>query len=579
MGKTMMGGKRRLGNRGKRFLAVVVVVASIFGLGDGARAFKIDTGNEDIKVNWDNTFRYNLGYRMGSQDQAILANPNLDDGDRNFASGFVANRLDVLSEVDFVFKRDFGFRVSWAGWYDQAYAKDSFDNNSLATSNHLKNGVQSLGVSDYVKYYYAGPSGEVLDAFGFGNFSIGDVPVQIKAGRHTLYFGESLGLTAGLNSIAYVQSPIDFFKGYAVPGTGLKELFRPLNSISASVSPLQGLSITGQYFLQWEPARYPEAGSYLGIYDFFLNGAESLLDPALGVVQRGADISPPDARDWGLSMRWSPEWLFGTLGFYYRNLSDKLPQAHLNLNPLVNGSSAAYNFAYADNIDLFGISLSKQILGVSVGAELSYRKNMPLQSDVVLVASADNAAALGLPPGSYVTALPDSGDTAGARGDTVHGVLNFLGLVNKTPVFDTATWTVEFSWCRWDNVTQNEAVFKGRPTYTPIDRVSKDAFGVDATFIPTWFQVFPSVDLLAPMTFGVGLSGNGATVAGINEGAGYYSFGIAADIMSRYRVDLAYYGYFGNYETDPTGAVSFNNGDYALLKDRGTLALTFRATF
>ena len=79
-----------------------------------------------------------------------------------------------------------------------------------------------------------------------------------------------------------------------------------------------------------------------------------------------------------------------------------------------------------------------------------------------------------------------------ARGDTVHGVLNFLGLINKTPVFDTAAWTVEFSWCRWDKVTQNEAVFKGRPDYTAIDRVSKDAFGVDAhlhTYLVSGFSV------------------------------------------------------------------------------------------
>jgi hypothetical protein len=204
---------------------------------------------------------------------------------------------------------------------------------------------------------------------------------------------------------------------------------------------------------------------------------------------------------------------------------------------------------------------------------------MPLVSDTVLVASDSNAAVLGLPPGSYVTALPNSGDTSAARGDTFHGVLNFLGLINKTPVFDAATWTVEFSWNRWDKVTQNEAVFKGRPDYNQIDRVSKDAFGVDLSFIPTWFQVFPSVDLLAPLTFGVGLGGNASTVAGINEKAGYYSIGVAADIMSRYRVDLTYFGYFGDYATDPTGAVTFNNGDYALLKDRGTLALTFRTTF
>jgi hypothetical protein len=576
MGKTIMGGKRLLENQCKRFLAVGFVVAFLFGGGGGASAFKIDTGNEDIRVNWDNTFRYNLGYRVGSQDKAIISNPNLDDGDRNFANGFVANRMDVLSELDFVFKKDFGFRVSWAGWYDQAYAKDSFDNNSVATSNTLKNGRQVLGINDYVKYYYAGPNGEVLDAFGFAKFDIADVPVQVKAGRNTLFFGESLGLTAGLNSISYAQSPLDFFKAYAVPGTSLKELFRPLNNVSATVSPVKGLSITGQYFLQWEPCRYPEAGSYLGIYDSFLNGSQSILDPALGIIRRGNDINPPEAKDWGIATRWSPDWLDATVGFYYRNFSDKLPQSYLNL---LNVSSPQFNFAYPANIDLYGISLSKQILGVSVGAELSYRKNMPLLSDTVVVANANNAAALGLPPGSFITALPNSGDTAAARGNTFHGVLNFLGIINKTPVFDTSTWTVEFSWCRWDQVTQNEAVFKGRPDYTAIDRVDKDAFGVDVTFTPTWFQVFPSVDLLAPITFGMGLSGNGATISGINQGAGYYSFGISADIMSRYRVDLAYYGYFGNYSTDSTGAVTVNNGDYALLKDRNTIALTLRATF
>ena len=579
MGKTIMGEKRLLENRWKRFLAVGLVVAFIFGVGGGASAFKIDTGNEDLRVNWDNTFRYNLGYRVGSQDKAILANPNLDDGDRNFANGFVANRLDVLSELDATFKKDFGFRVSWAGWYDQAYAKDSFDNNSVATSNYIKNGQQALGVNDYVKYYYAGPNGEILDAFGFGRFSIADIPVQVKVGRHTLYFGESLGLTAGLNSIAYMQSPLDVSKAYAVPGTGLKELFRPLNNVSLSVAPIKGLSITGQYFLQWEPSRFPEAGSYLGIYDFFLNGSQSILDPGLGVILRGNDINPPEAIDWGIATRWSPDWLDGTVGLYYRYLSDKLPQAFLNLNPVVDGSPAQFNFAYPARIGLYGLSLSKQILGLSVGAELSYRTNMPLVSDTVVVASDSTAAALGLPPGSYVTALPNSGDSSAARGDTFHGVLNFLGLINKTPLFDTAAWTAELSWNHWVRVTQNEAVFRGRPDYNGIDRVSKDAIGIDLTFIPTWFQVFPSVDLLMPLTFGVGLSGNASTVAGINKDAGYYSVGLAADIMSRYRIDLTYFGYFGNNTTDPTGAVTLNNGDYALLKDRGTLALTFRATF
>jgi hypothetical protein len=35
--------------------------------------------------------------------------------------------------------------------------------------------------------------------------------------------------------------------------------------------------------------------------------------------------------------------------------------------------NSRYNLIYADEIDLFGVSLGKNIAGVSVGAELSYR--------------------------------------------------------------------------------------------------------------------------------------------------------------------------------------------------------------
>ena len=36
-------------------------------------------------------------------------------------------------------------------------------------------------------------------------------------------------------------------------------------------------------------------------------------------------------------------------------------------------------------------------------------------------------------------------------------------------------------------------------------------------FTPTWFQVFPGVDLQAPVTYARGLSGNAATIFGGNQ--------------------------------------------------------------
>jgi hypothetical protein len=162
-------------------------VGLLAGLTGGAGAFEIDSGNPDLRMRWDNTVRYNLGVRAQSQDPAILANPNSDDGDRNFSSGsLVTNRFDVLSEFDIVWRRNFGARFSAAGWYDHAYR--NLDNINTASANTLVNGLPVAGqLSSYTERYAKGPSGEWLDAFVFANFDVGSTPVSIKAGpRHRL---------------------------------------------------------------------------------------------------------------------------------------------------------------------------------------------------------------------------------------------------------------------------------------------------------------------------------------------------------------------------------------------------------
>src|SRR4029077_9296430 len=115
-------------------------VACALAAAGSAHAFEIDTGNPDVAMRWDNTIRYNVGVRAQSQDSAILGNPNFDDGDRNFSNGsIVTNRLDLLSEFDFVYQRKYGFRTSFAGWADGAYSH--LDNANTVTANTLVDGL------------------------------------------------------------------------------------------------------------------------------------------------------------------------------------------------------------------------------------------------------------------------------------------------------------------------------------------------------------------------------------------------------------------------------------------------------
>ncbi|MDN4546357.1 DUF1302 domain-containing protein [Pseudomonas sp. C32] len=538
-------------------LASILVLACA-----NVNAMEIPTGNEDWQVRWDNTPRYTLTQRVESQDKAILNAANNNDGDRNFDRGIVSNRLDLLSEFDAIYQNKYGVRVSAAGWYDYQYNQD-LDNNTPSTSNYVKNGVPTVGLTRYTDRYFAGPSGELLDAFVFGGFDIGEVPLNVKAGRHSIYWGESLGLTALINGIAYAQMPLDIGKGQAMPGIEAKELFRPLNNISFQVQPTDSLSIAGQYFLDWEKNLFPEGGTYLGSSDVNIGGNTGSLIAGPNRFLKGSDVEPDKNRDWGLSARWSPEWLQGTLGVYYRNFSDRMPQLLLEGAPPANGVAGKYHFAYAEDIDLFGLSLSQNYGGVSVGAELSYRHNMPLISTAV-----------------PISAIPRDGETAGARGNTVHGVLNLVGVMSGNAIYDSASWSTELAWSHLADVISGQQFYKGRDGYNLIDQADRNAFVLTANFTPTWLQVFPGVDLSTPMVISSGLSGNSPVSNGGNEDAGSYSFGVAADIVQKYKADLKYVDFFGKYDKDPrTGAVSVANGGSALLKDRGMLTLTLKTTF
>ena len=393
--------------RSKRAFAYsTLAIAATLALGAGeASAFDIDTGNPDLAIRFDNTVRLNYGVRVESRDSKIGNSALSDEGDYSFdKNDAVAKRFDLLSEFDLIYKKRYGLRVSGAAWYDFAYDSGTSKSNPNAPLVNIPSYVGNQYSSTVKRLYRDGA--EVLDAFIFGGVDLGAVPVQAKLGRHTIYWGESLLLGGHLHSVAYAQAPLDLQKGFATPGTEVKELFRPLNQLSMQAQVTDTLSLAGQYMLEWEPARYPEGGTYLrpGRLRLQRPGSAVPVGRPRRSPARGAASEPKQHGEFGLTARWSPEWLDGSMGFYYRNFADKLPQVLLTR---AGPGVSQYNMIYADNIQLFGASIAKNIGGVSTSAEISYRKNTPL-----------NAQVLGVALG-----LPGQGDTKGPRGDTLHGLV------------------------------------------------------------------------------------------------------------------------------------------------------------
>ena len=640
----------------RSLLASAILAASM----PAAHAFEVDTGSEDWAVRFDNTVKYNYGVRTESADKRMLGTPNNNDGDYNFRkSGTnITNRVDLLSEFDVVYQNAMGFRVSAASWYDKAYDNTGSNSNPFVNGNgavsgmlgeHFQvggfTGLDGVGngsphLSNYAQRYYSGPSGEILDAFLFYSTEVGEESLfSIKAGQHNVFWGETI--LNPVHSVSYGQSGLDLAKLAASPGTEAKELFVPRNQISASFTLNPELTFGAQYFLKWDEARLPEAGTYYGTSDVLGEGAQSFLlghtatppgflgQDALTNVRRGDDNTPDDRGDWGLMVKWSPEWLDGTLGAYYRNTSDILPQAVLDARSLtVVGNSCgfggpggavctlveslagtSYNLSYGDDIDIYGLSLSKSFGDVSVGSDLNFRQNMPLASIPAILSATGPfglASGLGLLPArtpgtGVVTAVPGEGDSMAATGDTLHWTINGLVAIGDTPLFDSATLLGELYYSNLISLdSENEALYKGKSTYRGIDKPTRDNWGLAVNFTPTWYQVFPGVDLSAPLSINVGLDGVSPVVAGGAEDTGNYALGVSAAIYSQYFVDLKYVDSFGETEKCDNGASdgatpnaldgperytcygggysSFSGGG-ATGEDRGAMYLTFKTTF
>jgi hypothetical protein len=288
-------------------------------------------------------------------------------------------------------------------------------------------------------------------------------------------------------------------------------------------------------------------------------------------IPKGDNVEPDGTKNWGVAVNWSSEWLGGSIGFYYRRFADMIPQMNVVISatglpePYPAALPSRWFFSYGDDIDLYGVSLSTKVLGVSVGAEVSYRKNMPLSSGAFYIF-----------PGMT---MPEKGETFGARGDTFQGLINFMSIGSKTPVWDSSTLIAEFTWSYLDKVTEDpQNTFLGRDGYEGIDAVTRHAIGATVSFTPTWFQVFQGMDLSMPMVYSRGLDGNSATSASA-ENAGQWSVGLSLDVYQKYKFDLIYAGYFGDITDDGAGGVAAFNGLGALLKDRDTLSFTFKTTF
>ena len=598
-----------------------------------ALAFRIDTGNPDVALNWDTTIRYNAGWRMEGLNPNVANAFGTDETEARFKKhDMVTNRLDLYTEADYIVQNGgnkFGARVSAAAWSENAYSGQAHHSdqvnayNSFLASIPAPNGpvppvgFQNGGNGQYSKYaqrYLTGNSGEIVDAFVFATMGLADTTLSLKLGQHNLYWGEALYTVA--DSIANGMGPIDTIKAATSPGTEAKELFMPLNQISASWMLTDELSLLGYYTLDWKPFRVVPGGTFFAASDASGNmlGSDPLCSATYaggGCIHSLSAVTPGrNGGDYGLAARWAPGWLQGTAGLYYRKYDERLPWSSTqlaNFNP-TNLANLGVRLAFARNTEMFGASLNKVFDSYSTGIEVSYRRNTALNSVGGFMAGSQG---LGLgffaSPAANIplTTTPTYAQVEGARGDTYHLVVNSVVLLNKTALWETGNMQFEFNYQRLDKVTKNpdlyySADYACKTGYLPGGMLpgqygnnkkdgcaTKDSLAFNLGFNPQWMEVLPATDVTMPISVSYGLMGNSPTLAGSYEGAYSWSVGLKAVYQSLYEFGLALNDKYQPYNTTTSnsagvpGQALFANGSAPspLGNSHRWLSLRFKTTF
>lgn len=527
-------------NKKPASIHLIHALSAAIALASGsAFAFSIDTGNDDLTVRFDNTVKYNIGWRMEDRDQTLVNTPNFATSTLSHGKGdVVTNRVDILTEFDVIYKEDHGFRVSAAGWNDFAYdEKVKINPNAIGAlypNNKLSNKAE--------RYYHR--SGEILDAFVFTKFHVGAMPVNLRAGRHNIYWGEALFTTN--DGVAYGQGPLDLRKATSTPGIEAKEMFLPQNQVSFSAQLTETVSLAANYSLEWDPHRLSDGGTFLAASDASFLGGQDMGLPHVGDLDKGPN-KIPDGGDYGINLQIQSETLGGNVGIYYRKFDDRMPN-------IVADDTGTYLYNdYAENVKLYGLSFNRLIGSTSTGFELSRREGTTLAGN--------------------------------ARGDTWHALANFMAYFGKNPVFDSASLTGELTYTKLDSVdSDTKAAFANSQDSKNCSLglkggcVSDDAWGMNLSFNPTWFQVFPGVDMSMPVNFAYGLKGNSPTPLGPSENGGSWSVGVKADVRAKYEATLAYNDYFGEQRKGAGNTLLGASGS-GLLEDRGWLSLTLKTSF
>ncbi|QNH07699.1 DUF1302 domain-containing protein [Pseudomonas sp. B11D7D] len=315
-----------------------------------APAFGVTFNIGEIEGQFDSSLSVGASWSTEKADKDLIGVNNggrglsqtSDDGHLNFKRGETFSKIfKGIHDLELKYG-DTGVFVRGKYWYDFELKDESRLFKDISDSNR-KEGAQSSGA-------------EILDAFIYHNYAIGNMPGSVRFGKQVVNWGESTFIGGGINAI----NPIDV-SAFRRPGAEIKEGLIPVNMFYVAQSLTDNLSMEAFYQVEWDQTVVDNCGTFFSQADVIADGCDENLavlrtevglsqalaglgplapgvvdllkengvawgSPDEGVlVARGADRDARDSGQWGVAFRYLFEPIDTEFGFYAMNYHSRLP--------------------------------------------------------------------------------------------------------------------------------------------------------------------------------------------------------------------------------------------------------------
>ncbi|MCO6056015.1 DUF1302 domain-containing protein [Pseudomonas sp. MOB-449] len=574
-------------------------LAAAIALGCSAQASAITFNIGEIEAQFDSSLSVGASWAVRSPDPEFISTASggealsrtSDDGRLNFKKGETFSKIfKGIHDLELKYG-DTGVFLRGKYWYDFEL-KDEHRLFYDIDDHNRKEGARSSGA-------------QLLDAFLYHNYNLGDLPGSFRIGKQVVSWGESTFIGNSINSI----NPIDA-AAFRRPGAEIKEGLIPVNMIYLSQSLTDNLSAEAFYQLEWDQTVADNCGTFFSTSDVVADGCVDRLvvagpDLPPGVstntggtlyIPRAGDRDARDSGQFGVAMRWFvPELNDTEFGAYAMNYHSRSPifstirTTRPDPRIIPGAPGARYFIEYPEDIRLYGLSFQTNIEGTSVAGEVSFRPNMPLQ-----INSTDlSFAALGVPNSPVF----ESGHARNRAGEDLHGYerkpvtqaqvtatqfidqvlgasrLTLVGEVGYNHIGGLSDDIGELRYGRdpiyGPGQLSSQAVCLALTAASPQQRECNDkgfytssSWGYRARASLEYSNVFAGINLTPSVAWSHDVDGYGPN---FNEGSKAISLGLNAEYQNTYTASLSYTDFFG--------------GHYNVTTDRDFVALSFGLNF